>query len=80
MAYDYYKAAEAFAAELKEEGYVELEQKILQVMEKGFSSTEILMGLRFVLSREEFLQADMSLEARSLHTELLSKLKSALVP
>lgn len=80
MPYDYYKAAEALAVSLESEGHYELGEKIRKVIDEGFSSTEILMRLRFTLSQTEFHNIELSSTARSMHAQFLSKLKTALFP
>ena len=80
MAYDYYSVARELAAKLKEEGHPEWEEKIVRVIEEGFSSTEILMGLKFALSEKKLFKLRLSSDASKLHKELLSKLKSSLTP
>ena len=50
MAYDYYAMARRLANTVREEGYSEWAERILNALEAGVTSTEILMMLRATIN------------------------------
>lgn len=50
MARDYYAEAEKLADDARRAGFPDVADSVIRVIEEGFTSTEILLGIRSVLS------------------------------
>jgi hypothetical protein len=78
MTRDYYGEGRALAADLWEVGYKQWADRIDFAIESGSTATEILMSIRWALSRllasEPGLPADLLKRAAGLHGEIESAL------
>ena len=77
MPYNYYLAAKRIAKQIDAFGHHDTSKEIVNAIDEGFSSTEILMKIRFIFNN--FIKkTDISLDVQKKIVSLINKIDVAL--